>query len=62
MTVDFGFVPNMSIGSTVFYDMNNDGQQNLANAQESGIQGVVVSLLYDANNDGDVTDPANKPP
>ncbi len=55
MTVDFGLVPNMSIGSTVFYDMNNDGTQNLANPQETGIQGIVLNLLYDANNDGAIT-------
>ncbi len=55
MTIDFGLVPNMSIGSTVFYDMNNDGAQNLANPQETGIQGVVLNLLYDANNDGVIT-------
>jgi protocatechuate 3,4-dioxygenase beta subunit len=54
MTVDFGLVPNMSIGSTVFFDMNNDGTQNLANPQEIGIAGVGVQLLYDINNDGNI--------
>ena len=64
MTVDFGFVPNVSIGSSVFIDRNNDGVQdadgvdNIAgNADdETGINGVTVQLLYDANNDGDLLD------
>ncbi len=55
MTVDFGFVPNMSIGSTVFNDPNDNGIQDLANPQESGIQGVALNLLYDANGDGTIT-------
>ena len=42
MTVDFGFVPNMSIGSTVFYDPNNHGTQDIANPLEDGIAGVTV--------------------
>jgi hypothetical protein len=52
MTVDFGFVPMMSIGSTVFYDPNNNGIQDAANPQEDGIAGVPVNLYYDANNNG----------
>ncbi len=51
MTVDFGFVPALSIGSTVFYDVNNNGIQD-ANPLEDGIAGVTVNLYYDANNDG----------
>jgi hypothetical protein len=31
MTIDFGFVPTMSIGSTVFADVNNNGQQDPTN-------------------------------
>ncbi len=53
MTVDFGLVPNMSIGSTVFFDMNNDGTQSGVN--EIGIANITVQLLYDANNDGFIT-------
>ena len=53
MTVDFGLVPNMSIGSTVFYDYNDDGTQS--GASEIGIAGVTLQLLYDANNDGFIT-------
>ncbi len=52
MTVDFGLIPNHSIGSTVFYDVNNDGLQNTSNPLEYGIADVRVELLYDANNDG----------
>ena len=41
MTVDFGFVPPVSIGSTVFYDHNNNGNQD---AGDTGIPGVTVEL------------------
>jgi len=44
MTVDFGFVPYVSLGSTVFHDGNNDGLQG---ANDAGIPGVTVEL-YDA--------------
>jgi uncharacterized repeat protein (TIGR01451 family) len=54
MTIDFGFVPTMSIGSTVFADVNNDGIQQTTNPLEDGISGVTVSLYYDANNDGNI--------
>ncbi|MCB0649633.1 MAG: carboxypeptidase regulatory-like domain-containing protein, partial [Saprospiraceae bacterium] len=47
MTVDFGFIPMMSLGSTVFYDVDNDGVQDENNPLESGIAGVTV-YLYDA--------------
>jgi hypothetical protein len=53
MTVDFGLVPNQSVGSTVFFDMNNDGIQLGVN--EIGIASITVQLLYDANNDGAIT-------
>ena len=49
MTVDFGFIPNVAIGSTVFFDPNDNGLQD---AGETGIGGVTVQLLYDANNNG----------
>ncbi len=55
MTVDFGFVPNMSIGSTVFNDPNDNGIQDIAtNPLENGIAGVAVQLLYDINGDGTI--------
>ncbi|MBC6994909.1 hypothetical protein H9S92_12090, partial [Lewinella lacunae] len=44
MTIDFGVLPNMSIGSTVFYDADNSGDQDLANPLEYGIAGVTVNL------------------
>ena len=48
-------VPNMSIGSTVFYDQNDDGVQDLTDPLEGGIEGVQVDLYYDADNDGVLT-------
>ena len=42
MTVDFGFVPLMSLGSTAFIDLNNDGIQS--GAGETGIDGLTVTL------------------
>ncbi|ADV45310.1 SdrD B-like domain-containing protein [Nitratifractor salsuginis] len=49
MTIDFGFVPVVSIGSTVFYDNNNNGLQD---AGEAAIPGVTVNLYRDADADG----------
>jgi len=42
MTVDFGFTPYVSRGSTLFYDNNNSGTHD---AGETGIDNVVVELL-----------------
>ena len=42
MTVDFGFVPTVSLGSTVFFDNNNNGLQD---GSEAGISGVTVKLF-----------------
>jgi len=44
MTIDFGFVPvgEVSIGSTVFIDPNDNGVQD---AGEAGIPGVLVEVL-----------------
>ncbi|MEM9545868.1 MAG: SdrD B-like domain-containing protein [Bacteroidota bacterium] len=55
MTVDFGFIPQMSIGSTVFYDPNDNGIQDTSNPLEDGIAGVTVNLYYDADGDGSLT-------
>ena len=49
MSVDFGFVPEVSIGSTVFVDANDNAMQDFG---ESGIPNVTVELLYDANDNG----------
>ena len=49
MTVDFGFVDPatlVSIGSTVWNDIDNDGQQD---AGEPGLSGVTVNLYADTN-------------
>ncbi|MBC6995294.1 hypothetical protein H9S92_14065, partial [Lewinella lacunae] len=48
MTIDFGFLPNMSVGSTVFYDVDDNGVQDLTNPLEYGIAGVTVNLYFDA--------------
>ncbi len=53
MTVDFGFVPNQSIGSTVFYDLDQDGSQD---PSEGGVSGVTVTLLADTDGDGTIDD------
>ncbi|MCB0648833.1 MAG: hypothetical protein KDC49_19320, partial [Saprospiraceae bacterium] len=53
MTVDFGFIPNMSIGSTVWYDSNADGDHDV-DGTEPGIPGAIVELLYDLNGDGNI--------
>ncbi|PHI18237.1 hypothetical protein CEQ90_19075, partial [Lewinellaceae bacterium SD302] len=52
MTIDFGFIPDLSIGSTVFYDPNDDGVQDLTDPLEGGIAGVVVELYSDLDGDG----------
>jgi len=54
LTYDFGFytIP-VSLGSTVFADLNNNGLQDMG---ETGIANVVVNLNYDSNADGDFLD------
>lgn len=47
LTVDFGFTPSVSVGSTVFADVDNNG---MLDGGETGIDGVTVQL-YDADND-----------
>jgi|GEM_PF-478584 len=42
MTVDFGFVPSVSVGSLVFIDLNNNG---LYDGADFGINGVEVQLF-----------------
>ena len=41
-TLDFGFVPNGSIGNLVFNDLNNNGTRDVG---ENGIAGVVMKLF-----------------
>ncbi|MEM8584923.1 MAG: SdrD B-like domain-containing protein, partial [Bacteroidota bacterium] len=50
MTVDFGFIPGVSVGSTVFSDLDNDGTFEPQDG-ENGIEGVEVEL-YDLGPDG----------
>jgi len=52
MTIDFGFQPTMSIGSTVFYDVDDSGDQDMGNPLESGIAGATVNLYFDADGNG----------
>ena len=52
MTVDFGFIPQMSLGSTVFYDPNDNGIQDTDNPLEDGIEDVTVNLYLDADGNG----------
>ena len=42
MTVDFGFLPQLSIGSTVFADNNDNGIQD---PEDDGIEGVTVEVF-----------------
>ena len=42
MTLDFGFAPQLSIGSNVFYDANDNGTRD---ADEDGIEGVTVEVF-----------------
>jgi len=42
MTVDFGFVPYLSLGSTVFADNNNNGIQD---PEDNGIPGVTIEVF-----------------
>ena len=43
LTVDFGFVPTMSLGNRVWIDTDRDGRHDLPG--ESGVVGVLVNLL-----------------
>ncbi len=49
MTIDFGLVPSMAIGSTVFGDYNNNAVQD---PSEPGIEGVTVLVFNDIAGDG----------
>ena len=47
-TIDFGFSATASIGDIVFYDLNANGTLDYS---ETGINGVIVELYLDANDD-----------
>ncbi len=55
LTVDFGFLPGLELGNTVFFDDNNDGEQG---PTEGVAEGVTIQLLDAAGNvvATDVTD------
>lgn len=48
-TYDFGFWPTYSLGNRVWFDLNNNG---LIDADELGVDGVVVDLYLDSDGDG----------
>ncbi len=50
MTIDFGFVPSASIGSTVFLDADNDSEQDF---DEIGLDSILVFLAIDTSGMGD---------
>ncbi|HMV84251.1 MAG TPA: SdrD B-like domain-containing protein [Blastocatellia bacterium] len=47
LTVDLGFIPPMNLGNLVWKDNNNNGQRD---AGEPAMDGVVMELFRDANN------------
>ena len=62
LTIDFGFIPPLSLGNRVWLDngvggagiqLYNDGIQN---GTEPGIANVALSLFFDINDDGDFLD------
>ena len=59
MTVDFGFVTPVSLGSLVWFDENVNGVQD---ANESPISGAVVTLLNSAGNPANDIDGNPAPP
>lgn len=48
-TIDAGYVPLLSLGNTVWVDVNKNG---LKDATESGMTGATVNLYADNNSDG----------
>jgi len=52
LTLDFGFVPLLSLGNLVWFDSNDNGR---VDSGETGIQGVRVELYADTDSSGDYT-------
>ena len=48
-TIDQGYYQTAKVGDYVWYDMDGDGIQD---ANEPGVQGVIVTLFKDTNGDG----------
>ncbi|MFN0088190.1 MAG: SdrD B-like domain-containing protein, partial [Blastocatellia bacterium] len=46
LTVDFGFIPQMTLGNLIWKDVNNDGQYQ---AGEAGVGGVTLNLYRETN-------------
>ena len=57
-TLDFGFVPGLSLGNEVWFDTNNNGR---VDPLEAGIAGVTLTLFADTNGSG-VIDPVTATP
>ncbi len=53
LSADFGFAPLGAIGDTIYWDANANGTQDW---NESGINGVLITLCRDLNSDGDCAD------
>ena len=53
---DFGFGPSGSIGDTVYYDANGNGEYDTGTSEEYGIPGITVWLYSDPNGNGDPYD------
>ncbi len=51
-TVDFGFIPQMTLGNLVWKDLDNDGQRDLTPTPEAGVGNVTVELYREANGTG----------
>ena len=54
LTVDFGFYAPLRLGNLVWKDFDNNGRKD---ANEPGVNGVIVELLRDANGDGKLDPP-----
>ncbi|MBI5950801.1 MAG: sortase [Chloroflexi bacterium] len=63
LTIDFGFIPPLSLGNRVWIDNGSTAtglvlsqfDDGLMNGNEAGRNGVVLNLYFDANNDGAYT-------
>ncbi|MEP7336690.1 MAG: SdrD B-like domain-containing protein, partial [Acidobacteriota bacterium] len=53
LTIDFGFYAPMNLGNLVWKDFNNNGVRD---GGEPGVDGVLVELIRDANNNGQSDD------
>jgi uncharacterized repeat protein (TIGR01451 family) len=52
LDADFGFAGKGSIGDTVFFDANANGERDMGTGDEYGIANITVWLWWDANGNG----------